>query len=119
MAPALTAPAPGIVYTPENACGGAGFKSQQERRDGFATLVENFSRTLGPSSGLTCADVDLEGLTRLAEEYVSEEREWGRYALGDYSRGYTRNLVDEGNGKSNLVCYMSSTPPSLLSILCK
>lgn len=26
-----------------------------------------------------------------------------KYAFADHSRGYTRNLVDEGNGKSNLV----------------
>lgn len=72
-------------------------------RDKFRALVSDLSKTLGPSSGLTCDDVDLEELTRLAEEYDSNESEWGRYALADYSRGYTRNLVDEGNGKSNLV----------------
>jgi len=41
----------------------------------------------------------------LMKEYESKEEDWGRYALGDASRGYTRNLVDVGNGKSNLVCY--------------
>jgi cysteine dioxygenase len=37
------------------------------------------------------------------ENYTSCESEWSKYAFSDLSRGYTRNLVDEGNGKSNLV----------------
>jgi hypothetical protein len=37
------------------------------------------------------------------EQYNSKEAEWEKYAFGDTSRPYTRNLVDEGNGKSNLV----------------
>lgn len=37
------------------------------------------------------------------EEYISNEKDWDKYAFPDFSRGYTRNLVDEGNGKSNLV----------------
>jgi hypothetical protein len=54
---------------------------------------------------LTSEGVDVDALTRLMKEYESKEEDWGRYALGDASRGYTRNLVDVGNGKSNLVCY--------------
>jgi len=69
----------------------------------FDRLVLALKEALGPSSGLTSEDVDVEHLTRLMREYDTKEREWSRYALGDASRGYTRNLVDEGNGKSNLV----------------
>jgi cysteine dioxygenase len=58
---------------------------------------------LGPTSGLTTEGVDVDALTRLMREYESKEEDWGRYALGDKSRGYTRNLVDVGNGKSNLL----------------
>jgi hypothetical protein len=36
-------------------------------------------------------------------DYTSSESDWATYAFSDLSRGYTRNLVDEGNGKSNLV----------------
>lgn len=69
----------------------------------FDRLVLALKEALGPSSGLTSDDVDVEHLTRLMREYDSKEREWSGYAFGDVSRGYTRNLVDEGNGKSNLV----------------
>jgi cysteine dioxygenase len=74
--------------------------------DPFHRLVSDLSRILGPSSGLDSADVDVTELQKLMESYASNEFDWSRYALSDYSRGYTRNLVDEGNGKSNLVCFL-------------
>ena len=71
--------------------------------DAFHGLVRDLSAVLGPSSGINSADVDPENLRRLMEAYHSERKEWMSYALGDPSRSYTRNLVDKGNGKSNLV----------------
>ncbi|KAE8451863.1 Cysteine dioxygenase [Mollisiaceae sp. DMI_Dod_QoI] len=73
------------------------------RRDPFHRLVADLSRILGPSSGLDSEDVDVEELQRLMENYVSVEADWSKYALADFTQGYTRNLVDEGNGKSNLL----------------
>lgn len=72
----------------------------------FEKLVQDLSAALGPSSGLDSDDVDPMNILRLMETYVSNSAEWGPYALGDASRGYTRNLIDEGNGKSNLVCQL-------------
>jgi len=72
-------------------------------KDSFHGLVEDLSKILGPTSGLTSADVDVTELQRLMEDYTSQESEWEKYAFADLSRGYTRNLVDEGNGKSNLL----------------
>ncbi|KFY96820.1 hypothetical protein V498_02413, partial [Pseudogymnoascus sp. VKM F-4517 (FW-2822)] len=69
----------------------------------FEDLVDSLTAILGPTSGLTSEGVDVDALTRLMAEYESKEEDWGRYALGDASRGYTRNLVDVGNGKSNLL----------------
>lgn len=69
----------------------------------FDELVKALKMALGPCSGLTSEDVDVAYLTRLMEEYNAHGQGWERYAMGDASRGYTRNLVDEGNGKSNLV----------------
>ncbi|KAK3688355.1 RmlC-like cupin domain-containing protein [Podospora appendiculata] len=69
----------------------------------FDALVQALKDALGPSSGLTSDDVDVEHLIRLMREYKNNEKGWARYAMGDESRGYTRNLVDEGNGKSNLL----------------
>ncbi|KAA8573063.1 hypothetical protein EYC84_003598 [Monilinia fructicola] len=71
--------------------------------DAFHQLVADLSKILGPSSGLTSADVDVQQLRSLMERYISNEDEWKKYAFADLSRGYTRNLVDEGNGKSNLL----------------
>ena len=75
--------------------------------DYFHTLVSDLSRILGPSSGLNSEEVDVQELFRLMENYISSEKEWSKYAFSDLSRGYTRNLVDEGNGKSNLVSLVS------------
>ncbi|RAO64342.1 uncharacterized protein BHQ10_000354 [Talaromyces amestolkiae] len=69
----------------------------------FEKLVQDLSAALGPSSGLDSEDVDPHDIERLMEKYVSDETEWGVYAMSDVSRNYTRNLVDEGNGKSNLL----------------
>lgn len=69
----------------------------------FQQLVEGLREALGPSSGIDSADVDPKSLQSLMEQYLSEPSEWKKYALNDRSRNYTRNLVDKGNGKSNLV----------------
>jgi cysteine dioxygenase len=74
-----------------------------EPLDPFHRLVSDLSKILGPSSGLNSEDVDVQKLHKLMTEYASKEKEWSKYAFSDFSRGYTRNLVDEGNGKSNLV----------------
>jgi cysteine dioxygenase len=78
----------------------------------FEQLVEDLSAALGPSSGLDSDDVDPMNIQLLMERYISNQEEWGPYALGDASRGYTRNLIDEGNGKSNLVSRSSILYPS-------
>ncbi|KAH7165539.1 RmlC-like cupin domain-containing protein [Dactylonectria macrodidyma] len=72
-------------------------------QDRFEQLVMGLKDALGPSSGLTCDDVDVNFLTRLMADYDGSDNQWAKYAFGDHSRGYTRNLVDEGNGKSNLL----------------
>jgi cysteine dioxygenase len=76
---------------------------KQESLDAFHKLVLGLSRILGPSSGLNSEDVDVQKLLKLMQDYTSNEEHWANYAFSDFSRGYTRNLVDEGNGKSNLV----------------
>lgn len=83
----------------------------------FETLVSDLSRILGPSSGLDSSEVDVKQLQKLMESYESSEEDWRRYAFEDLSRGYTRNLVDEGNGKSNLVSEMFSIFHFVISLL--
>ncbi|PGH04842.1 cysteine dioxygenase [Polytolypa hystricis UAMH7299] len=76
---------------------------QEQPADAFEKLVQDLSAALGPSSGLDSDDVDPLDIQRLMEGYISNAGEWEKYAFGDASRAYTRNLVDEGNGKSNLL----------------
>ncbi|KAL1971119.1 hypothetical protein VTN77DRAFT_70 [Rasamsonia byssochlamydoides] len=86
-----------------NGCHDCHNQKQEGFRDAFDKLVEELSEALGPSAGLDSDDVDPFDIQRLMEKYTSDETEWGRYAFGDPSKTYTRNLVDEGNGKSNLL----------------
>jgi cysteine dioxygenase len=75
--------------------------------DGFHQLVDKINDVLGPCNGIDSAGIDVEELKRLMAEYSSNEADWERYAFADYTRGYTRNLVDNCNGKSNLVSISS------------
>lgn len=69
----------------------------------FDELVEKLSEELGPCSGINSDDVDSNKLQRLMTEYVSEDAHWEKYFFPSPHHPYTRNLVDKGNGKSNLV----------------
>ncbi|XP_041041188.1 cysteine dioxygenase type 1-like [Carcharodon carcharias] len=46
--------------------------------------------------------INVDEVQNLLESYKSDPREWLKYAKFDQYR-YTRNLVDEGNGKFNLM----------------
>ena len=69
----------------------------------FDILVKQLSQQLGPCSGINSEDVDPKELERLMAEYVSDETHWKKYFFPSSHHAYTRNLVDKGNGKSNLV----------------
>lgn len=76
---------------------------EQEAPDGFHQLVNDINNILGPCNGIDSAGVDVGELKFVMRDYRSNESEWNKYAFGDFSRAYTRNLVDRGNGKCNLV----------------
>ena len=76
---------------------------QIDHGNDFQQLVQALSDVLGPSSGVNSDDVDEIDLIKIMQQYTSRESQWTRYAFADRSRNYTRNLVDEGNGKSNLL----------------
>ncbi|KAI1383121.1 cysteine dioxygenase type I [Hypoxylon trugodes] len=69
----------------------------------FEQLEKDIKGVLGSSSGLTSEDVEVLDLIHKMEQYASDETEWSKYAWEDSSMAYTRNLVDEGNGKANLL----------------
>lgn len=69
----------------------------------FAALVKELSNVLEPQYCLKSEGIDPKRIMHAMERYVSRQIEWEMYALPDFSRGYTRNLVHKGNGKCNLV----------------
>ncbi|GAB1599503.1 cysteine dioxygenase type 1-like [Argonauta hians] len=60
--------------------------------------------------------VNIEEVKTLMESYKSNPKEWKKFAKFDPHR-YTRNLVDEGNGKYNLMilCWNESQGSSIHS----
>lgn len=90
------------LLTPKSSPPAAGIRPQV-KPDQFQGLVDTLKEALGPSSGLDSSDVDVKALVKAMRAYDAKERGWVPYALADPALGYTRNLVDEGNGKSNLV----------------
>lgn len=60
--------------------------------------------------------VNIEYVQTLMEMYASNRKEWKKFAKFDTHR-YTRNLVDEGNGKFNLMilCWNESQGSSIHS----
>jgi cysteine dioxygenase len=74
-----------------------------QAQNAFDHLVESIKTILGPSSGIDSKDVDVEVLMKAMREYTTDEKHWESFAFADPSRNYTRNFVDHGNGKANLL----------------
>lgn len=81
----------------------AGITPTHSAEDKFQRLVQSLSDKLGPCSGINSDDVDANELQQLMQDYVSDEAEWEKYFFPASNMSYTRNLVDKGNGKSNLL----------------
>lgn len=69
----------------------------------FQNLVSDINSILGPSNGINSSGINIQDLKDAMLGYTSVESEWTKYAFADTSRAYTRNLVNSGNGKSNLL----------------
>jgi cysteine dioxygenase len=78
------------------------------QHNSFETLIQALSDKLGPSSGINSDDVDEHELQQLMKDYTSDESEWSKYSFSSTNMPYTRNLVDKGNGKSNLVLVLEN-----------
>lgn len=92
-------------------------RRNKHHQDAFHYLVQELSTVLGTSSGIDSADVDPKQLCQLMKAYGSDREDWVRYAFSDTSRSYTRNLVNKGNGKSNMVSWLYSSLCPLLVLL--
>ncbi len=77
--------------------------SKHTINDPFTNLVEEIRSCLGQEAGIDTSNEHLEELILAMKSYISNELHWERYALGDKSRAYTRNLVDDVNGNANLL----------------
>ncbi|OAL53019.1 cysteine dioxygenase type I [Pyrenochaeta sp. DS3sAY3a] len=71
--------------------------------DHFESLVQAIREKLGPCSGIDSDDMNASELEQLMGNYISDESEWSKYYFPASNMAYTRNLVDKGNGKSNLL----------------
>lgn len=58
--------------------------------------------------------INVEYVTKIMENYKSNPKDWRKYAKYDPHK-YTRNLIDEGNGKFNilLLCWAESQGSSI------
>lgn len=69
----------------------------------FNKLIRDLESTLEPDDTLDFCSIDIKRLTNLMEDYCSQEDGWQRYAHANCSSSYTRNLVEVGNDRYNLV----------------
>lgn len=78
----------------------------------FGSLIRKLKETLGSDKGLSSEDIDIEKVKEIMESYESNEMEWGKFALHDKSRNYTRNGVIDINGNANLLILVWSPQKS-------
>lgn len=69
----------------------------------FGNLIDRLRAVLGTTKGLASEDIDIDHIKQIMEEYESDELEWGKFALGDVTKNYTRNGVVDINGNANLL----------------
>ncbi|KFY03009.1 hypothetical protein V490_00351 [Pseudogymnoascus sp. VKM F-3557] len=69
----------------------------------FHRLVQEIKEHLGSSSGIDSEDVNIEYLRGLMTKYTSNLVDWQQYAHLDPSKHYTRNYVENINGKANIL----------------
>lgn len=68
----------------------------------FGKLINQLRGLLG-GKGLSSDDVDVAQIRAAMQQYQSDEQDWGRFALSDATKGYTRNGVVNINGNANLL----------------
>ena len=78
-------------------------EQDQSTLDLFLRLVKDLKAALSPSFGIGSAEVNTQDLEQRMRDYISHEPDWSHFALADGSANYSRNLVDQGNGRSNLL----------------
>ena len=74
--------------------------------DGFHTLVQELSGYIDTAQSLAFSEIcDPNAVIQRMKQYQSDTPEWAKYAYRDETQCFTRNMVDRGLGKSNIVCF--------------
>ncbi|XP_062924742.1 cysteine dioxygenase type 1-like [Mobula hypostoma] len=71
-------------------------RTEMQKPQSLSDVIQDLHRIFSDDK------VDVDEVRTLLESYQSNPQEWWKYAKFDQCR-YTRNLVDEGNGKFNLM----------------
>lgn len=73
--------------------------------DGFHTLVQELSGYFDTAQSLAFSEIcDPNAVIQRMERYRSARLEWAKYAYENENQCFTRNMVERGLGKSNIVC---------------
>lgn len=75
----------------------------QQFNDAFHQLLQDIRSSLAESSGSDFIDIDPDPLAKWMRAYRSNSDDWSKYAYENKSQCFTRNLVDRGMGKHNIV----------------
>ena len=81
--------------------------AQSQRLDGFHNLVQELSGYVDTAQSLAFSEIcDPNAVIQRMKEYRSDRSEWAKYALEDGNQCFTRNMVERGSGKSNIVRWL-------------
>ena len=75
-----------------------------QRLDDFHNLVQELSGYLDTAQSLAFSEIcDPNAVINRMRGYQSDRSEWAKYAHEDDNHTFTRNMVERGLGKSNIV----------------
>lgn len=78
--------------------------AQGQQLDAFHNLVRELSGYLDEAPSLMFAEIcNPDTVIQKMREYRSDRSEWAKYAHEDGNQCFTRNMVERGQGKSNIV----------------
>lgn len=79
-------------------------EAQGQQLDAFHSLVRELSGYLDQAQSLAFSEIcDPDAVIQRMKEYRSDRSEWAKYAHEDGNQCFTRNMVERGLGKSNIV----------------
>ena len=80
------------------------FNAGCQQLDGFHNLVQELSGYLDTAQSLAFSEIcDPNAVIHRMRTYESDRSEWAKYAYEDENQCFTRNMVERGLGKSNIV----------------